>query len=444
MAPSVTDSPFGETPVVDPDAALAEGRRHLGAGRLGAAETRLRAALSAYRAIWDGLGEAEALGALALLAIRRARHEEALGLLETQAEIWRACGNSERLSSCLILVAHCERQTGRLDHARRHHAESGAVVGTQPELRTAAAQAVEAAHLAEAAGDVRAAQGHLERTVRLLSRLGDDAALARALADLGRVSAANGDLNAARTAYRDSIAAHQRCGDATSTAAGVRALETLDVADDRPSWTDGQAVDLAAAIPPRSWASLLDSGEVALHAGRIDLAEQYARQVAAMAAQLGRSQLHAEALLLLGEAALERADPATARGNLESALRGLRRKATYGERIRVLIGLGRADLLAGHRGRARRRAEKIRTATSATPRMALPLVPLLIDLSDAHAKAGESERSRDCLAAAADVAQAAGDDQLARRIAAQLGAPSRNRGLRGRAARGSRLLRWHR
>jgi tetratricopeptide (TPR) repeat protein len=200
-------------------------------------------------------------------------------------------------------------------------------VGRGPS-RTRAAALCSAGLLASVHGQYAMARTWFEESLTIAEQMEDQHAIVRALSNLGSSIATHDDLARARTYIERALVLARQIGNWGWEVLALRQLGRLDLAEGDLLGADARAresVALARATS-HSWglaASLCLAGRVAAAEGATERAEAILAESLTLAGQLdpgGNQQLMADALLALGDLAVDQDDVARAREYLMQAL----------------------------------------------------------------------------------------------------------------------------
>jgi predicted ATPase/DNA-binding SARP family transcriptional activator len=221
---------------------LITGALMINLGEADAAERELGRALARFRELGERWGIGQSLVARADLRSARGQPEEAMAALAEAREVLGGLGDREDVGQILIRMASERARAGRLDQAEDDLAAADRLaheVGAEDQKLFVR---LTRADLARWRGRLDEARGLLEGAIRDYRR-GDfpvDQVHAVALAALGQVEVAAGNLEAARDRYRRALSVALRTRDRPVIARVVGLAAAIALADGDP----GQAAEL--------------------------------------------------------------------------------------------------------------------------------------------------------------------------------------------------------
>jgi predicted ATPase/DNA-binding XRE family transcriptional regulator len=203
------------------------GRLCLQLGDYDAAEAHYQRSLEARRQLEDGVGEADVLSALAMIALNRLAYDEARGLGEDALKIVRERGDRRGTATALRILGMIAREQGDYERALGLLEKSMAVGRALGDTAWTARVASQMGITHRLAGNAEQAQHYLEVSRELHAELGDRFALAVIASNSGHLAFDGGDVTRAVALYADALRHFDRVGDSEGV---LEAIEWLAVA----------------------------------------------------------------------------------------------------------------------------------------------------------------------------------------------------------------------
>lgn len=281
-----------------------------------------------------------------------------------------ARGDARSAAQACLGLAGSYLGTGQPDRvAEWTHQALAHLEGVDDPDAAALAQVLLAADRQDDAAGLAAAEARLLTAARLAREHGLPHVLAGSQFELGNLRARQGDVEAARAAFREAIVLARAAGDRVLEALGHNnaahnALAAGDLPDARAHLAAGlsmaEAADLAAA---RQWLYSV-AGELALAEARWDDAEGWLRRARDEARRRGNPEMLATVAANLGRVAAGRGRPAEAARLLAEADAAAARLQSPFLQAGIDLGLAEVEWARGERGAAAaalaRAAERLR------------------------------------------------------------------------------------
>jgi len=206
------------------------GKLSIELGDYDAAEEHFRQNLDARRQLGDALGEAEVLGALAMIALNRIAYDEARGLGEDALKIARDSGDRRGAATALRILGMTAREQGEYDRALGLLEESMALGRALGDTAWTARVASQMGFTHRLAGNAEQAQQFLDTSRKLHTELGDRFALAIIASHSGHLAFDAGDVTRAVALYAEALRGFDSVGDSEGFVEAIEWLAVVAVA----------------------------------------------------------------------------------------------------------------------------------------------------------------------------------------------------------------------
>jgi predicted ATPase/class 3 adenylate cyclase len=207
-------------------AEFAMGRLSFDLGDYNVAEAHYRKSLEARRQLGDAIAEAEALSALAMIAVNRLAYDEANRLGEQSLKISRQSGDNRSVASALRVLGMIAREQGKYERALDLLDESMALGRALGDAAWTARIATQIGITHRLAGNIHQAQRFLDTSRKLHSEIGDRFALGVIASHQGHLAFDAHDVDHAIMLYADALRHFDAVGDSEAL---VEAIEWLAV-----------------------------------------------------------------------------------------------------------------------------------------------------------------------------------------------------------------------
>jgi tetratricopeptide (TPR) repeat protein len=160
-------------------------------------------ALSIWRKLGDAAGEASAYAAIAMVDIRRGKHDSAVAHFSAALGLFTEAGDDAGRGNALSNLGYLYQVRGDLDDAERSHSEAAVLLEAVDEVLGLAHTLENRGYVRELLGRLDDAERDHERARELAATLGNVSVQARAVNGLGNVARRRGR-------PREALALHER------------------------------------------------------------------------------------------------------------------------------------------------------------------------------------------------------------------------------------------
>jgi non-specific serine/threonine protein kinase len=189
------------------------GKLWLESGNYDTAEVHFRQSLDARRQLGDALGEAEALSALAMIALNRLTFDEARVLGEDALKIARDSGDRRSIANAVQILGMIAREQGEYDRALKLLEEAMALWRSLGDTLWTARVESQMGITHRLAGNTEQAQRFLASSRELHTELGDRFALGVIAIHSGHLAFDAADVKRATALYAEALRYFDSVGD---------------------------------------------------------------------------------------------------------------------------------------------------------------------------------------------------------------------------------------